>query len=153
MNHHYLKSLSIQVLLANAGFNAKHWDNYNLPRARAGHLHDPKVKGLIEFFYPNIYDQFNRANEAFNGRPRPGDMSSETNYRFLFSLINLTLFWLQDAAVLLHRYPGFANIPPWSTMLLDPHQHANFVHLNNIVLNKVLCGEMETVLDSAVPLV
>ena len=101
MNKHYLRSLPTQVLLANAGFHAKEWFNYTIPRCRGTHLSDPEVKRLVEFFFPALYDKVDRAHEAYCDHPRidaetgRADPVSVTNFRFLANLKQLMLFWLQ----------------------------------------------------------
>lgn len=118
MNHHYLKSMSIEVGLANAGFNAKYWNHYVLPRSRGGSLHDVHVKRLIEFIFPGLLHAHSRAQAAWYGSDTTV-FASETNFRFTEMLIHLTFFWLQDAVVLLTQYPEMKDVSPWN-MLLHP---------------------------------
>ena len=131
MNEYYLKALSVDVLLANAGFNAKHWDNYILPRSRGSSLVDADVRHCVEFFFPNIYESYLRAEASYENRPwTPDDVVSETNYRFLWMVLNVTHFWLQDFVVLFQRYPDIKNHPPWSTLL---SHEINGIHLLSII--------------------
>lgn len=118
MNFHYLLTLSPEVLLANAGYDATCWRSYILPRSQGGSLQDVHVKLLIEFFFPNLYEHCNRAQSAYEGAPLvDGDFASETNHRFLENLRNITFFWLQDAVILLQQLPSLKDTPPWSTLL------------------------------------
>jgi hypothetical protein len=120
MNEHYLKALSIDVLLATAGFNAKHWEAYSIPRQRGGNLSDPHMKALIEYWFPGIYYATDRAEAALKGKPyHPADVVSVTNYRFLDNLKHMTMFWIQDAVILLKTHPEIKDHPPWSTFLSE----------------------------------
>jgi hypothetical protein len=124
LNQHYLRNLSTEVALANAGFNAKYWNMYLIPRARGTSMHDEHVKVLIEFFYPNLYEGVKRAKAAYEGNPlRGGDAMSETNYRFLSNLREITFFWLQDAVVLLQQIPELSSADPWRTLLKGAEEH------------------------------
>ena len=130
MNQHYLKALSIEVLLASAGFNAKHWDAYVVPRGRGGSLYDPHVKALVEFFFPDLFNMWHRAVSAFEGNPVVrGDFPSETNTRFLSNLIHIVFFWFQDAVSLLDKYPDLKNQQPWRHFLEDPEARNHFTQL------------------------
>lgn len=127
MNHFYLKNLSIEVALANAGFNAKHWDAYQIPRSRGATLHDQHIKHLIEFLFPTLLYQHSRAKATFDDQPLvPNDLWSVTNNRFLENIVNITFFWLQDAVVLLDHFPDLCKVPPWHTILADVSAASNF---------------------------
>ena len=118
MDRHYLKNLSYEVLLANAGFNAKQWNLYRIPRSRGTTVHDSHVKTLIEFFFPNLYHACDRARSAFEGNAiEPSDAVSTTNVHFLETVRELTLFWLQDTIILIPHHPELARVAPWSTLL------------------------------------
>jgi len=47
LNRHYLRNLSIEVALANAGFNAKYWNHYILPRSRGSSLQAGATKNFF----------------------------------------------------------------------------------------------------------
>ena len=114
--------LSIEVCLANAGFNAKDWQMYHLPRSRGTSLQDADVKQLVEFFFPDLYNLVRRATLGYHGKPEGGDVSSVTNFRFLCNLQEMTFFWIQDAVILLGRddlKDDLKDEPPWSWMLAN----------------------------------
>lgn len=128
MDKHYLKNLSYEVLLANAGFNAKQWNLYRIPRSRGTSLNDSFVKILIEFFYPDIYRQCDRARAAYEGRAYYAtDAISITNLRFLQTLREITLFWLQDAVLLVERYKNLAGVAPFKTLLAGCYNDSNLM--------------------------
>ena len=134
MNQHYLRNLSIEVLLANSGFNAKNFNHYTLPRGRAGKLSDDHVKRLIEHIYPDLYAKVIRAKAAFDGTPEfETDAVSTTNMRFLQSLQICTLFWLQDAVVLIDRIPELIDIAPWNLLTEGGSVTADFERLGTDV--------------------
>lgn len=134
MNFHYLRTLSIHVLLANAGFKATNWENYNIPRSRGTSLDDLHVRQLIEFFYPGVFDMLQKADDAFRGKRLPGGVfKSQTNVLWLRNLVHITFFWLQDAVPLLQRHPELANTPPWCTMLQDEHAYERFRQMSVVV--------------------
>ena len=134
MNQHYLRNLSIEVLLANSGFNAKNFNHYTLPRGRAGKLTDDHVKRLIEHIYPDLYAKVIRAKAAFDGTPEfETDAVSTTNMRFLQSLQICTLFWLQDAVVLIDRIPELIDIAPWNLLTDGGSVTADFERLGTDV--------------------
>ena len=117
MNQHYLRNVSVEVCLANGGFNARHWNHYLLPRGRAGKLTDDYVQRLIEHLFPDLYSKVRRAKSAFDGLPEhPDDAISTTNWRFLENLQIITLFWLQDAVVLMTDIPEIASAAPWNLL-------------------------------------
>ena len=136
MNKHYLKNLSVEVCLANAGFVATNPMGYVLPRSRGSSLSDAYVKRLIEFFYPDLYATCERAERAYRmpGHEVDDDHSSTTNYRFTDNLREITFFWLQDACVLLHRYPDLATSAPWCTLLHNQTAKDDLTTLGRIVL-------------------
>ena len=137
MNKYYLLNLSIEVALANADFDATQWRSYMLPRSRGTSLQDPHVKFLVEFFFPDLYDIVERAELAYQYRRRhESDPHSMSNWRFTANLKEGTLFWLQDAVVLLKEFPKLAEMPPWSTMLLDDKAHDAFKTLSRSSLAK-----------------
>ena len=77
MNQHYLRNLSIEVLLANSGFNAKNFNHYAFPRGRAGKLSDDHVKRLIEHIYPDLRRPFNAETPSRRSQaPSNGDTVS-----------------------------------------------------------------------------
>ena len=118
MDQHYLKNLSIECLLGTAGFNAQQWNMYQIPRCRGTRLWDAHTQILIEFFFPNLYYLCERAKAAHEGFPMDdGDAQSETNFRFLTNLREMTFFWLQDAIQLFKECPRITSVPPWSTLL------------------------------------
>ena len=144
MNHHYLRNLPIEVLLANAGYSAKHWQGYVLPRSRNTSIDDEKTKRLIEFFYPELYAKAHRAKQAFEGAPiEADDAASTTNFRFLANLREITFFWLQDAVVLLSKIPELAGEAPWKTLLEAEHLQDDFRAFGSLVTSAMHTGDME----------
>ena len=118
LNKHYLRSISIESALGCAGYNAKYWNHYMLPRSRANKITDADSKALIEFFYPDLYAKCDRALAASEGNPMvQSDPISVTNYRFLDNLREITFFWLQDAVIMLDDEAELAGVAPWSTLL------------------------------------
>ena len=138
MNRHYLRNLSTEVVLANAGFRATSWKSYYLPRARGGTIHDAHVKRLIEFFYPDLYEKCERAQRAYNGKPdafneMQWDAISETNVKFLENLRQITFFWLQDAVILLDKDARYGSVRPWSLLYYSQNSD-DFTTLGNQIL-------------------
>ena len=138
MNRHYLRNLSTEVVLANAGFRATSWKSYYLPRARGGTIHDAHVKRLIEFFYPDLYEKCERAQRAYNGNPdaynsMQCDAISETNLKFLENLRQITFFWLQDAVILLDKDARYGSVRPWSLLYYSQNSD-DFTALGNQIL-------------------
>ena len=118
MDQHYLKNLSNEVLLANAGYNAKEWSEYKIPRSRGTSINDNETKILVEFFFADLYNMQERARVAHAGRPQiRSDPNSVTNFEFLTMLREITFFWLQDCVVLLSEQKELQNVAPFSTLL------------------------------------
>ena len=135
--------MSIEVALANAGFDASQWRAYMIPRARGSSTTDPHVKFLIEFFFPDLYDKVERAAEARRGIPRKNhsedgvaehDLFSESNWRFTSTLKEITFFWLQDAVILLKEYPRLVQSTPRSTLTKNAEAREAFSELGKQVL-------------------
>ena len=86
------------------------------------------MKMLIEFFFPNLYELCDRAKAAYEGRAfYPTDAISITNLRFLQTLREITLFWLQDAVLLTERYPDLAGFEPIKTLLVGCYNDPNIM--------------------------
>ena len=118
LDQHYMKMLSIEACLALAGFDATQWHEYLLPRSRGTSVNDPDAKWLIEFFFPELYKTIDRVAAAYESNPHHrDDPISVTNFRFVTTIRELTLFWLQDSVIMLKEYEELACTPPWSTML------------------------------------
>lgn len=134
MNQHYLKNVSNEVCLANAGFNARHWNHYLLPRGRAGKLTDDFVQRLIEHLFPCLYAKVKRAKAAYDRAPEfLSDPISETNMRFTRNLQMITFFWLQDAVVLLDRIPELSSVAPWDLLTRGDSIQSDFERLGTAV--------------------
>ena len=155
MNHHYLRSLSHEVTLANAGFNARHWQAYEIPRSRGSALTDNFIKRPIEWIFPDVYAKAEHARKQFNQRSHTAGeqfdatyderlpewarhelFGSETNHRFLENIIEMTFFWLQDAVVLLREHPHLADVDPWRTFLSDATNRSDLKQLSAIILRE-----------------
>jgi hypothetical protein len=145
LDKHYLRQLSTEVSLANAGFNAKFWKGYVLPRSRGTSASDPHIQRLVEFFYPKVYASYERAKAAFEGNPMSEtDVTSTTNFRFISNLIEVTYFWLQDAVVLLQKFPSLASVAPFITLLRGGAEiRADFELLGNTVMNSLSRTQVE----------
>ena len=125
MDQHYLKNLSIEVLLANAGFNARQWSEYKIPRSRGTSIDDPDTKILVEFFFPGLYEMQQRASNANAGRPTyRTDPQSVTNFEFLSMLREITFFWLQDTVTMLTEHRELQRVAPYTTLLEGCNQDA-----------------------------
>ena len=145
LNHHYLRNLSIEVALANAGFKATAWNDYCLPRSRGSSIHDDYIQRLIEFFFPNLYELCARTFAAFEGNPTfDSDVISETNYRFTHTLRDLMLFWLQDAVVILEELPALADYPPWSSLYKNDDVKRDFTRLGSVVSDAISIDSQQT---------
>ena len=92
------------------------------------------MKRLIEFFFPHLYETVERARRAWSGNPvYAEDHGSETNVRFTENLREVTFFWMQDAVVLLARYPGLAEVAPWCTLLESDQCRTDLQVLGEVV--------------------
>ena len=137
LNHHYLKNLSIEVALANAGYSGKAWHEYILSRTHGTSLDDANMRKLIEYFWPFLYNQCARSKAAYEGKPMfREDAISETNYRFLVNLREITFFWIQDAVILLDSMPELQQVEPWAA-LLKPELRPAFDAIGTAVLRGV----------------
>ena len=146
LNQHYLKVLSAEVCLANAGFTATERKSYIIPRSRGTALHDECTKQCIEFFYPGLYAIVNRACAAVEDKPIcEEDPVSVTNHKFTEMLQMVTFYWLQDAVVLLAKYPELKHRAPWSTLLENEPASTAFRSFSEKVLR------LGTVLPACLP--
>ena len=144
MDKHYLRNLSVEVVLANAGYNGRHWKEYVLPRSRGSHLLDEHVKRLIEKFYPDLYLKCDRATAAMEGNPwYQEDAISETNWRFLHNLREITFFWLQDACVLVNNTHSIASVQPWRVIFEDEQCRNDIQRLGTTVLGQIALGQQQ----------
>ena len=147
MDQHYLKNLSIEVLLANAGFNARQWSEYKIPRSRGTSIQDPDTKILVEFFFPDLYEMQLRASNANAGRPTyRTDPQSVTNFEFLSMLREITFFWLQDTVTMLREHRELQRVAPYSTLLEGCNKDTRVKQAFEMFSKKVL-DEVERVTD------
>ena len=137
--------LSCQVLLANADFNAQQWKAYRIPRCRGGKLSDDFVQRLIEFFFPDLYGQIERATNAYvYNNPNPlTDPKSETNYEWLTMLREITFFWMQDAVALMRTCPEIVGAPPWSWIAEDANARLELEELGKLVDHAIEVDDLE----------
>ena len=144
MLRHYLKNLPPRALLAMGNHHGRFGSDYVMKRGRTmdiGELddinNDQDYSALVKHVFPHSIERAFRARRALAGNPVDvNDPISVSNYRFTLLCVSSTVAWLQDAVLLVDKYPDLYNEPPYC-WLLDHEVSEFWDHLKERVMRSV----------------